>query len=209
MSKATMLAALLGMGLAVPNSAAAPAETDTSAVAASASAARNAPAGVEPGAPDEVRAAPFLVEGIDRGNRLLLVQSPDGSVTTISVATGAEGFDALAVGDRVSLDYFPASVLSLGSDKVAVDKGEAEATRASAPVLGAAGGRQLTAEARVTDVDVQAGTLAVKTVGGNPHALTVLAPEARRQLQSVHEGDHVTVTYTEAVAVGLHPAAED
>ena len=208
MSRATMMAALLGMGLAVPDSAAAPAEPDSSAVSASQPAASDAPptGDLIPGDSEEVTGAPFRVESVDRLNRSLIVRSPDGSRTTIKVAASAAGLEAVEAGDRVALDYYRSSVLSLGpaSKKAAVVGTEQEPTRASAPVLGAAGGRQITTKVRITAANSEAGTLQITTADGHPYALLVQDPAARAQLRSVRDGDQLTVTYTEAVAVGVH-----
>jgi hypothetical protein len=208
MSRATMMAALLGMGLAVPDSTAAPAAAETSAVIAEEIPAKGDPAATAPlpGAPEEIMGAPFTVESVDRANRSLVVRSPDGLRTTIQVAPAAQGLESVGRGDRITLDYYQASLVSLGgSPRGTAAGGAATPTRANAPVLGAAGGRQLTQKAHVTGVDGQNGTLEITTRDGEPHTLVVRDPAARMRLQSLAEGDEVTVTYTEAVAVGVHP----
>jgi hypothetical protein len=206
-NRATMMAALLGTALALPDSAAAPAAADTSAVTAPEAAASGGPTTGTPfpGKPEEVVSAPFSVESVDRASRSLIVRSPDGLLTTVRVAPTAEGFDTVEKGDRIGLDYYRSSVVSLGPPKGAAG-GDHAPTRANAPVLGAAGGRQLTSKAHVTGVDSQAGTLEITTPDGKPHTLAVEDPAARIRLRSLGEGDEVTVTYTEAVAIGVHPA---
>jgi hypothetical protein len=209
-----MLAALLGMGLALPDSAATPATPDPSTVSASSSPTERtpterAPAEVTraPGDPQQVVGAPFTVESIERSDRLLIVRSPAGTRTTVRVVPSATEFDAVQAGQPVLLDYYPSSLVSLGTAQPVVAETEQPATRANAPVLGAAGAGQITAKARVTAVDNQAGTLEITTAGGNPHALSLNDTGGRAQARSLHEGDRLTVTYTEAVAVGLHPQA--
>jgi hypothetical protein len=206
MSRATVMAALLGMGLAVPRGAVVFAQGGSSAMGAAESASGGPPIAEsrDPGDPRQVMGSPFTVEKVDRADRLMIVRSPDGLRTTIRAAATADGFDTVAAGDRISVDYYPASVVSLGAAKTTVATADSTPTRANAPVLGAAGGLQITSTARVTSVDTQNGTLEVTTARGNPHALAAEAPAARMRLASLHEGDEVTVTYTEAVAVGVH-----
>jgi hypothetical protein len=210
-----MMAALLGMGLAVPDSAATPATPDPPAVSASSSPTESAPPG---GAPTEVNrppgdpqqqlvGAPFTVESIDRSDRLLIVRSPGGARTTVRVVPSVTEFDAVQTGQPVLLDYYPSSLVSLGTAEHVVAEAEQPATRANAPILAAAGAAQITAKARVTKVDNQAGTLEITTAGGNPHTLGINDPGGRAQVRSLHDGDRLLVTYTEAVAVGLHPQA--
>jgi hypothetical protein len=211
MSRATVMAALLGMALAVPGSAATPAIADPSGVSASSSPAENAPAGVNraPGDPHQLVGAPFTVESIDRSERLLVARSPAGARTTLRVVPSVTEFDALQRGQEVLLDYYPSSLVSLGTDERVAAEAEQAPTRANAPVLGAAGAGQITAKAHVTSVDSQTGTLEIRTAGGNPHTLSVADPAARARLRSLHDGDRLTVTYTEAVAVGVHPQSAE
>ena len=214
MSRATAMAALLGMGLAVPQSAAAPATADPSGVSASSSPAEGTPAASAPaevsrapGDPHQLVGAPFTVESIDRSNRLLIARSPAGARTTVRAVPSATEFDALQAGQEVLLDYYPSSLVSLATDEHLAAEAQEAPTRANAPVLTAAGANQITAKAHVTGVDSAAGTLDITTAGGNPHALSVDDPAVRARLRSVHDGERLTVTYTEAVAVGVHPQA--
>jgi hypothetical protein len=204
-----MMAALLGMGLAVPDSAATPATPDPPAASAPSSATERSSSEVSrsPGDPEQLVGAPFTVESLDRSNRLLIVRSPAGARTTVRVVPSATELDALQAGQEVLLDYYPSRLVSLGKGEGVTNEAAQAPTRANAPVLAAAGAGQITATAHVTDVDDQAGTLDVTTAGGNPHALSVGAPAARARLRSLHDGDRLTVTYTEAVAVGVHPQA--
>jgi len=208
MSRATMMAALLGMAVAVPRCDAPPAEAEvrTAIEPATKDQVGLAPAERVPGEPEEVMGAPFTVERVDRSNRSLVVESRSGSLTTIRVAPTAAGFEEVATGDRIALDYFRSSLVSLGPTRALVAAADQTPTRASAPVLGAAGGRQITGKAHVTEVDGQAGTLQVTTADGRPHAFVIQDPAVRERLSSLRDGDEVTVTYTEAVAVGLRTA---
>ena len=208
MSQARMVAVLLGIGLAVPQSAMAPAQTGSSAVTTTPEpAARGAPAAdLAPGEPEEVRGGVFSVERVDRSNRSLVVRGPDGSLTTVRIAPTAAGFEEVATGDRIALDYYQSSLISLGSPRPAIAAADQTPTRANSPVLGAAGGRQITSKARVTDVDNQTGTLQILTADGRPHTFVTGDPAIRDRLSSLRDGDEMTVTYTEAVAVGLHTA---
>jgi hypothetical protein len=199
------------MGLAVPDSAATSGAADTSAVATPQLPVGGTPAALDrlPGQPGELMGAPVSVESIDSANRLLIVRSPSGSRTTVRVVPTAAEFDTVKPGEQVLLDYYPSSLVSLGAEPSVAAAGDEAPTRANAPVLTAAGAGQLTAKARVTDVDSTAGALEITTAGGNPHAVTALDPATRSQLRSLHDGDRVTVTYTEAVAVGVHPVVGD
>ncbi|HLK90131.1 MAG TPA: hypothetical protein VKZ18_09560 [Polyangia bacterium] len=157
---------------------------------------------------DQVTGARFTVERVDQINHSVVVRAPDGQKTTIRFAPTTEGWGTLAKGQPIALDYYRASLLSLNPADTAATEIEQAPSRANAPVLGAAGGQQITTAARVTDVDADGGTLAVTTPDGLPHTLPVEAPAARERLRSLRPGDQVVVTYTEAVAVGVHAGDE-
>lgn len=208
MSRAMMMAALLGMGLALPDSAATPATTDISAGAVSGTPATGGAGSAPPtaeGEDEELMRAVFSVESVDRFNHSIVVRAANGALTTIKVAPTAEGFE-VHKGDQVSLDYYQGFVISLGSANAPVADTLQTPTRANAPVLGAAGARQITSTARVTSVDGETGTLELTTSDGRPHAFVIQDPAVQARLSSLHQGDRVTVTYTESVAVAISRA---
>jgi hypothetical protein len=210
MRQAMIVAALLlGGGLALPSNAA-PTEGDSTAFPQPPSSPGGTPAAGLPnaGEQDQLTGARFTVERVDQVNHSVVVRGPDGQRTTIRVAPTAEGFDSLAKGEPITLDYFRASLLSLNPADTVATESEQAPTRANAPVLGAAGGQQVTTAARVTSVDADNETLSVTTPDGLPHILPVETPAARERLRSLRAGDQVVVTYSEAVAVGVHAGDE-
>ena len=67
-----------------------------------------------------------------------------------------------------------------------------------------AGARQVTLIADVVDVDPKASTITLKGPKGNTVKLDVRNPD---QFKVVKKGDQVEVTYTEALALSVEPAA--
>ena len=67
-----------------------------------------------------------------------------------------------------------------------------------------AGAQQITAIATVTAVDQKNSTITLKGPGGNVVTLNVQNPD---QFKVVKKGDQVEVTYTEALALSVEPAA--
>ena len=66
-----------------------------------------------------------------------------------------------------------------------------------------AGGREVSAIAKVTAIDQKAKTMSLTGPRGNVVTLDVQNPD---QFKVVKMGDEVLVTYTEAVAVSIEPA---
>ena len=194
MNGAGVIAALLSLGLGFPVAADAYANADNAATTTSSVG--------EPSA-GEATTASFSVERIDRANRSMVVQGPDGSRMTVRVAPTVEAFDKLEKGDQVELDYYASTVLSFGPTNTPAAEAQEAPTRASAPALGAVGAPPITTAARVTTVDKNGGALQITTPDGLPQTLLVRDPAGRRQLRSLSPGDMVVVTYAEPVAVGL------
>jgi hypothetical protein len=195
MSRAGVMAGLLSLGLG-------------SLVGATARAEDNVPADRQPssfGDPSEseTTVGSFSVESVDRPGRVLVVQSADGSRMTVRVAPEVTGLDELRKGDRIELDYYPATVLAFGDGDGRIPRFEQTPTRASAPPLGPAAAQVMTVRARVSAVDRDDGTLQITTPSGEPQTLLVREPAERRQLRSLRPGDTVVVTYPQPVAVGL------
>ena len=185
----------LGLGLAVA--------ADAYADADNMEAATPQPSSVGDPSASEATTASFSVEKIDRSNRSMVVQGPDGSQMTVRVAPTVQGFDRLEKGDQVELDYYASTVLSFGPTNGPAAQAQEGPTRASVPALGAVGVPPITTAARVTSVDKNGGALQITTPDGLPQTLLVRDPAERRQLRSLGPGDTVVVTYSEPVAVGL------
>ena len=197
MSGAGVMAALLSLGLGFPIAADATTNADEGAITT-----QQPSSASEPSA-SEATTASFSVERLDRSNRSMVVQGPDGSRMTVRVAPTVEGFDKVEKGDRVELDYYASTVLSFGPTNTPAADAQEGATRASAPALGAVGAPPITTAARVKAVDRNGGTLQIITPDGLPQTLLVPDPAGRRQLRSLSSGDTVVLTYAEPVAVGL------
>jgi hypothetical protein len=191
------MAALLSLGLGFPVAADAYTSADDAATVPLQTSAAAGPSA------SEATTASFSVERIDRSNRSMVVQGPDGSRMTIRVAPTVEGFDKLEKGEQVELDYYASTVLSFGPTNAPSAEAQEAPTRASAPALGAVGAPPITTAARVTAVDKNGGTLQIRTPDGLPQTLLVRDPAGRRELRSLAPGDTVVVTYAEPVAVGL------
>ena len=113
MSGAGIMTALLSLGLGFGVG------TDAHADADNVEAAPPQPSSVGDPSASEATTASFKVERIDRSNRSMVVQGPDGSRMTVRVSPTVEGFDKLEKGDQVELDYYASSVLSFGPTNTA------------------------------------------------------------------------------------------
>jgi hypothetical protein len=187
----------------------------TAAAFAAGANAQQAPAGgavlkSEPGKATAVAAveASALVVAIDKATRTVTLKRPNGEVSDIVAGPDVKNFDQIKVGDSVVVRYIEALSLELRKTKgevgqPVVREEMAKAKPGEKPAV--AGGRQVTAIAEVTAVDPAKKTITLKGPRGNSVTLDVQNPE---QFKVVKKGDQVEVTYTEALALSVEPAAK-
>lgn len=145
------------------------------------------------------------VTAIDPAKREVTLKRANGKVTTVEVTDEVRNFNQIKVGDTVHAKYTMALALEL--KKGAVTKGpptvEQAATRAPVGAKPAGViGTKVTAMAEVTAVDTKNQTVTLRGPEGNEVDLSVQDPN---QLKNIEKGDHVQVTYAEALAISVEP----
>jgi hypothetical protein len=182
---------------------------------ATAAIAQQAPAGgavlkSEPGKATAVAAveASALVTAIDKATRTVTLKRPNGQLSDIVAGPEVKNFDQIKVGDSVVVRYVEALSLELRKTKgeagaPVVKEEVAKAKPGEKPAV--AGGRQVKAIAEVTAVDPAKKTITLKGPKGKVVTLDVRNPD---QFKVVKVGDQVDVTYTEAIALSVEPAAK-
>lgn len=187
------------------------------ALAASASALAQAPkpgaaggsvVASEPGKAVAVNAVEVtaLVTSVDKAARIVTLKGPDGRNVDVVCGSEVRNFDQIKVGDRVLVQYQEA--LSLELKKVRSNAAPAVAAVGGAAKPGerpaALAGQEITALADVVAVDRKKSLISLKGPRGNVVDLKVRNPE---HFKVVKKGDQVEVTYTQAVAMSVAPAA--
>ena len=163
----------------------------------------------EPGKASAMRALEVSasVVGIDKATRTLTLKGPKGQVVDLVASDAVKNFDQIKVGDSVVARYAQALTLELKKTKgvvgATVSEEAAKAKPGERPAV--AGARQVTVIADVVAVDPKASTITVKGPKGNLVTLDVQNPD---QFKVVKKGDQIEVTYTEALALSVEPAAK-
>ena len=164
----------------------------------------------EPGSASVVHTVQLSAEvvAIDKGTRTVTLKGPEGDTLDVVASGEVKNFDQIKVGDTVSARYSRSLALKLRKTKdasggVTMTEGSSEAPPGERPGLTA--GSQITAIAEVTAVDPKESTITLKGPRGKSMTLEVHNPE---QFKVVKPGDQVDVTYTEAVALSVEPAAD-
>ena len=148
------------------------------------------------------------VVGIDKATRTVTLKGPKGEVFDLVASDEVKNFDQIKVGDAVVARYAQALTLELRKTRGAAGEPvlreeAAKAKPGERPAV--AGARQLSLIADVVAVDAKASTITLNGPKGNTVKLDVRNPD---QFKVVKKGDQVEVTYTEALALSVEPAAK-
>jgi hypothetical protein len=144
------------------------------------------------------------VIAVDPAQRTVTLQSTSGKTRTIEVGDQVRNFDQIKVGDTVHAKYTQALALELkkGASSMAAPTEEHAITPPAAPGAKPAGtvARKVTATAEVVAVDPAKQMVTLRGPAGNEVDVEVQDPS---QLQNINKGDHVQVTYVEALAIAV------
>ena len=147
------------------------------------------------------------VTAVDPAKRSVTLQSASGKTRTIEVGDQVHNFDQIKVGDTVHAKYTQAVALELKKGGGALSAPTAEAAITPPPAAGQKPGgpvaRKLTATAEVVAVNSAKQMVTLRGPEGNEVDVAAQDPE---QLKNIKKGDHVQVTYVEALAIAVKEA---
>jgi len=142
--------------------------------------------------------ATATIRRIDRTTRFVVLRGDDGSETGVFAPPEFKRFNELRVGDVVTITYYESVVSQLRrprARKPSVSE-EISATESTSALPGLTLSHQQTERVTVKAVDRDASSITVT----NRHGRTVSRHVERlSDLDGVKRGDHVDITYTEAV----------
>lgn len=192
----TILTALASVLVgAVPFAAQAQSGPTTHAAAAS------APGAVAGAATAQITAK---VTAVDPAKRSVTLQSASGKTRTIEVGDQVRNFDQIKVGDTVHVKYTQALALEVKKGGGALSAPAAEGAITPPPGPGEKPGgviaHKVTATVEVVAVDHAKHLVTVRGPEGNEADVEAQDPE---QLKNLKKGDHVQITYVEALAIAV------
>jgi hypothetical protein len=143
------------------------------------------------------------VVAIDQKKRMVTLKGPDGKTTTIHVGDQVQNLPQVKKGDQVVVTYYESlayDVFEKGAVKRGVTMAEGAARAEPGEMPAALGARAVTVTAKITAIDKQNGTVTLKGPQGKLKTVKVQDPS---KLDLVKVGDHVSITYTEALAIAV------
>jgi hypothetical protein len=150
------------------------------------------------------------VDKVNLKTRELTLTGPDGKRFTVSVPESVKRFDRVKPGDTVTTEYRESVVVEIRKPGEAVPPPSEtrSTTRAPGALPAGTASRQVTAVVDVVSTDPATNHLTVKTSAGDTTTLEVTDPANQAALRSIKRGDQLQITYNEAMAVSVSPAAK-
>jgi hypothetical protein len=144
------------------------------------------------------------VVSVDPDHRKITLKGPHGNTFTCSVDERVRNLQNVKEGDQVALTYQEASAVKVVKkaekaerDEVLIQAPEGEKPRGA--VVG-----QTTMTAEIVGLDKAKGTITLKDQDGDVTTVAVRHPE---RLAGLKVGDLLWISYSEALAVSVEPAA--
>jgi hypothetical protein len=188
------------------------AEGDAADAAAPAADATAPPAAMTTPAPLEMEEAEQVtatIESVDLQNRLVALKNAEGEVFTVEVGPAVQNLDRVQAGDKVTVTYYEAVGAQISGGAAAagttVDLAAAGAEPGEMPA--GAVGQRVSGTVTIVSAKPDGSAVTFYRDDGLMRVLEIERPEAREFVKGLKEGDKVDITYTEAVAVSVEPAA--
>jgi hypothetical protein len=138
---------------------------------------------------------------IDKTARMVTLQGKDGFTVNVLCGPEVQRFDALKVGDTVTVRYHESvvSAISRPGEKPK-DPLSTKVTRTPGDKPGGTIAQQQTATVTIEEIDSRVPLVSVKTESGSRLSFKV---EDKKNLEGYKVGDKVNITYTQALAVSV------
>lgn len=145
------------------------------------------------------------IESVDRETRTILIKDEEGRMSWLRAGPELPNFDRLAKGNKVTVRYSEAVLLSLGNiDAKPASQADTQSSPQAAdggqPAL--QGAQPTRVMGRISEIDTRHNRIRLQTA--NDEDVLMAVPDAHK-LSGVHEGDEVVATYIEARALAVEP----
>jgi Cu/Ag efflux protein CusF len=148
----------------------------------------------------------FTIDAIDYKGRLVTLRGDDGVSETIYCGPEVQRFDALKAGDKVTFRYQESVVYEItkpGAPAAAAEAGGVTRTPGASP--GGTISQKQVAVVTINEIDLKAPSVTVTTKDGRKMGFKIQDPA---NMAGVKVGDQVQITYSQALAVSVEPAAK-
>jgi hypothetical protein len=151
------------------------------------------------------------VTAVDVQKRLVTLKGPEGKTATIEVRPDVRNLAQVKVGDQLVVRYYEsigAAMKPKGSPATPPDSAAAAARAAPGEMPAAAVGQVSTTTITIMAFDKKSNMLTFSGADGLVRAAHIKDPKGQQFAGTLKQGDQVDLTYTEALAVSVEPAAK-
>jgi Cu/Ag efflux protein CusF len=151
------------------------------------------------------------VESIDMATRMVTLVGSDGKSFVVQAGEEVRNLAHVKVHDKVTVEYYEGLVAEMAPPGASPKGVEVSRAMGRAPLgerPAAAAGKAVTATVVIEFVDPLRHTVFFKGPLGKTRVVKAMKPEFQAMLKKLKEGDHVTLTYFEAMAVSVKPAGK-
>ncbi|HZF27810.1 MAG TPA: hypothetical protein VE907_01705 [Gammaproteobacteria bacterium] len=149
------------------------------------------------------------VAAIDAAKRLITLKVADGREETVEAGPAVRNFAQIKVGDKVDVEYYQSLAAEITKAPASTSHDAAVLASRTAEGASPAGGVGMiyTAIVTVTSVDAATGRVSFTGPEGRERETTAQRDAGRAFVAQLKPGDRVEITYGEALAVAVRPAA--
>ncbi|MFL5286173.1 MAG: hypothetical protein ACJ8AW_35645 [Rhodopila sp.] len=154
---------------------------------------------------DEVIAT---VESVDQAQRTVLLRGPEGGLMTVVAGPEVRNLAQVKAGDQVIVRYREALAAELAKPGTTAPVPQVTERAERAPLGEQPRGameHSIKARVKITRIDPRHNLVSFIGPAQIERTTEVLDPEMQKFLRTLHVGDEVDLTYTEAVAVTVEP----
>jgi len=151
------------------------------------------------------------VESVDQAQRSVLLRGPQGGLMTVVAGPEVRNLAQVKPGDRVVVRYREALAASLAKPGSSAPSAQSTGRTERAPLGEKPCGsveQSIQVRVRITRIDPKHNLVSFVGPAQIERTTEVLDPEMQKFLHTLHVGDEVDLTYTEAVAVHVEPMKE-
>lgn len=148
------------------------------------------------------------IQAVSQSDRHLVLLTNDGSRVLVTAGENVSDFDKVRPGDRVSITYHEgviAEVKPAGEGTPGEMTTRQKRKADEMPTKGV--GQTIATTVKIQSVDPSENTVTFTRPDGIERTLEVQTPEGKEFINQLKPGDEVQVTYREASAVSIKPAA--
>lgn len=147
------------------------------------------------------------IQAVSQSDRHLVLRSNDGSQVIVEAGDSINNFDQLRPGDRVVVAYHEGIIAEVkppgeGAERTVRSTETTEGEMPSKIV-----GKQVTTTVEIQSIDRARNMITFKHPDGTVRTLGVANREGKEFMSKLKPGDDVQLTYREAAAVSIKPAA--